>query len=145
MWTLFWRARKPRVSSTISRAIIGSPPVTTTWRAGETSTAARMRSSVQSSPSGCHDVYGVSHHTQRKLQPLVRTNTEGTPTSEPSPWMEWKISAIRNAGLFESLAAQQAGIALPAWPALGVRVVATVRHAEIQAEIASQLHDLRLR
>src|ERR1039458_6516361 len=104
-----------------------------------------MRSSVQSSPSGCHDVYGVSHHTQRKLQPLVRTNTEGTPTSEPSPWMEWKISAIRNAGLFESLAAQQAGVALPAWPALGVRVVATVRHAEIQAELAPQLHDLRLR
>jgi hypothetical protein len=27
-------ARKPCVSSTISRAIIGSPPVTTTWRAG---------------------------------------------------------------------------------------------------------------
>src|ERR1035441_7161063 len=104
-----------------------------------------MRSSVQSSPSGYHDVYGVSHHTQRKLQPLVRTKTEGTPTSEPSPWMEWKISAIPNARLFESLAAQQAGIALPAGPALGVRIVATMGQAEIQAEIAPQLHDFRLR
>src|ERR1017187_6485286 len=99
-----------------------------------------MRSSVQSSPSGCHDVYGVSHHTQRKLQPLVRTNTEGTPTSEPSPWMEWKISAIRNAGLFESLPQQQPEIALPPWTALGVRIVATMGQAKIQAEIASQLH-----
>jgi hypothetical protein len=51
--------------------------------------------------------------------------------------MEWKISAIRNAGLFESLAAQQAGIALPARPPRCVRIVATVRQAEIQTTLLS--------
>src|SRR5450631_1203233 len=102
-----------------------------------------MRSSVQSSPSGCHDVYGVSHHAQRRLQPLVRTKTDGTPTSEPSPCREWKISAIRNAGLFEALAAQQAGVALPARQPRRVRIVATVSQAEIQTELAPQFYDFR--
>ena len=41
-----------------------------------------MDSTDRSSPSGCHDVYGVSHQAHRKLQPLARTNTDGTPTSE---------------------------------------------------------------
>src|SRR5579863_5219878 len=49
---------------------------------------------LRSSPSGCHEVYGVSHQVQRKLQPLVRTKTDGTPANVPSPWMEWKISEI---------------------------------------------------
>ena len=31
---------------------------------------------------------------QRRLQPEVRTKTEGTPVSSPSPWIEWNISAI---------------------------------------------------
>ena len=39
-------------------------------------------------PPGCHDVYGVSHQAQRRLQPLVRMKTDGTPTSEPSPCIE---------------------------------------------------------
>src|SRR5207249_6168274 len=82
------RARKRSVRSTIPDAIIGSPPVTTACLAGYAATALRMASSERSSPSGCHEVYGVSHQTQRRLQPLVRTKTEGTPTSEPSPWRE---------------------------------------------------------
>ena len=40
------------------------------------------RRACSSSPSGCHEVYGVSHHEQRRLQPLVRTKTDGTPTSD---------------------------------------------------------------
>jgi hypothetical protein len=36
----------------------------------------------------------LSHQLQRRLQPEVRTKTEGTPVSSPSPWIEWKISEI---------------------------------------------------
>ena len=43
---------------------------------------------LSSAPSGCQDVYGVSHQAQRRLQPLVRMKTDGTPTSEPSPCSE---------------------------------------------------------
>jgi hypothetical protein len=31
---------------------------------------------------------------QRRLHPLVRTKTEGTPVSAPSPWIEWNNSEI---------------------------------------------------
>lgn len=31
---------------------------------------------------------GVSQKVQRKLQPEVRTNAEGTPVRSPSPWIE---------------------------------------------------------
>ena len=30
---------------------------------------------ARSSPSGCHEAYGVSQYQQRRLQPLARTNT----------------------------------------------------------------------
>ena len=43
------------------------------------------RGIVVSEPSGFHDVYGVSHHEHRRLHPLLRTNTDGTPASLPSP------------------------------------------------------------
>lgn len=39
-------------------------------------------------PSGAHDVYGVSHQTQRKLQPDVRIKTDGMPINLPSPCTE---------------------------------------------------------
>ena len=42
-------------------------------------------STDQSSPSGSHDVYGVSQNQHRKLHPLARTNTLGMPVSKPSP------------------------------------------------------------
>ena len=47
-----------------------------------------ISSTDHSSPSGDHDVYGVSHQRHRKLHPEVRMKTEGTPVSRPSPWME---------------------------------------------------------
>jgi len=37
------------------------------------------------SPVGFHDVVGLSHQTHRRLHPLVRMNTLGTPASFPSP------------------------------------------------------------
>src|SRR5512147_670422 len=82
------RRRSCNVSSSISGASKGSPPVMTTWRVGYLTTSPRMFLTLQVLPSGCHDVYGVSHQRQRKLQPLVRTNTEGTPSKRPSPWIE---------------------------------------------------------
>jgi hypothetical protein len=33
-------------------------------------------------------VNGVSHHVQRRLQPLVRTNVLGVPAKSPSPWSD---------------------------------------------------------
>ena len=41
------------------------------------STAATIWATERGSPSGFHDAYGVSHQAQRRLQPLVRTNTDG--------------------------------------------------------------------
>jgi hypothetical protein len=63
----------------------GSPPVTTTCRGPQPFTAATTSAMVMLRPSGRHDVNGVSHHTQRRLQPLVRTNVLGVPASSPSP------------------------------------------------------------
>ncbi len=85
--TVMWRfcCRNRSVRAMMSGAIIGSPPVTTTWRAGWARTSSRIWSSVSSVPSGCQEVYGVSHQEQRKLQPLVRMKIEGTPISAPSP------------------------------------------------------------
>src|SRR5262249_15235263 len=110
----FPAARSNLVSAAICGAIIGSPPVTTTCRHGCAATALTIRSMATSSPSGFQDVYGVSHHEHRRLQPLVRTNTDGTPTSDPSPCSEKKISAIFNVRLFESLLPQQTRVALSA-------------------------------
>lgn len=42
----------------------------------------------------------MSHQSQRRLQPEVRTKTDGTPAKRPSPWIEWKISAIRTGSAF---------------------------------------------
>ncbi|MEJ1973746.1 MAG: hypothetical protein WDM96_15160 [Lacunisphaera sp.] len=56
--------------------------------AGCFTTSATISSTVSCVPSGFHDAYGVSHQLQRKLQPLVRMNTDGTPVSSPSPWSE---------------------------------------------------------
>src|SRR5688500_12905115 len=39
-------------------------------------------------------VYSESHQTQRRLQPVRRTNTHGRPAWVDSPWMEWKISLM---------------------------------------------------
>ena len=72
-------------SGTTSARSSGSPPVITTCRGASESTAARTSATVISRPSGFHDVNGVSHHTHRRLQPLVRTNVEGVPASKPSP------------------------------------------------------------
>ena len=50
-----WRpvARIPAASSATSRAIIGSPPVSTTWRvAGEAATASSRVAMERASPSG---------------------------------------------------------------------------------------------
>ena len=80
------RPRSFSESSTTPCAIIGSPPVITACRAaGKDATRSTMASTVISSPSGFHEVYGVSHQEQRRLQPLVRTKTEGTPARMPSP------------------------------------------------------------
>src|SRR4051812_5704549 len=51
-------------------------------------TSATISSTDRSSPSGSHEVYGVSQNQQRRLQPLVRTKTLGVPVSKPSPWSE---------------------------------------------------------
>src|SRR6202008_4490237 len=51
-----------------------------------------MSSMSISSPSGVQEAYFVSHQLHRRLQPEVRTKTEGTPVNSPSPWMEKKIS-----------------------------------------------------
>ena len=69
----------------MSGMIIGSPPVSTTCRAGCSRTRATICSTETSSPSGLQLAYGVSHHVHRRLHPLARTNTDGTPTSFPSP------------------------------------------------------------
>ena len=39
-------------------------------------------------PFGSQEVNGESHQRQRRLQPLVRTNTLGVPASSPSPCSE---------------------------------------------------------
>ena len=39
---------------------------------------------------------GVSHQTQRRLQPVRRTKTQGRPAWVDSPWIEWKISLTRS-------------------------------------------------
>ena len=66
----------------------GSPPVTTTCRGASAVTASSTAASGRSRPSGFHEVNGVSHHTQRRLQPLVRTKVLGVPASRPSPWSD---------------------------------------------------------
>src|SRR5262245_53796211 len=137
-------SRSIPVNATISGAIIGSPPVTTTCRHARDATSLMMRSSVTSSPSGFHDVYGVSHHEHRRLQPLVRTNTDGTPTSDPSPCSEKKISAIFNVRLFESLLPQQTRVALSARLACWSGIVAAVRQSELQPQRGCEFDDLRL-
>src|ERR1700686_3221579 len=40
------------------------------------------------------NAYAVSHHVQRRLQPVSRTKMQGRPARVPSPWIERKISAI---------------------------------------------------
>lgn len=86
-----WRplAFTAAANSAASRAIIGSPPVNTTCRVdGYCSTADMICATVRASPSGFHEAYGVSHHAHRRLQPLDRTKTEGTPVNSPSPCRE---------------------------------------------------------
>src|SRR5690606_24191789 len=41
------------------------------------------------------NAYSVSHHTQRRGQPVSRTNVHGSPAQVLSPWTEWKISVTR--------------------------------------------------
>ncbi len=57
-------------------------------------TARTMAATDMASPAGRQEVSGVSHQRQRRLQPAVRTKTEGTPVRRPSPWIEEKISEI---------------------------------------------------
>src|SRR5207237_10483038 len=78
-------------------------------------------------------VYSESHHRQRRLHPVSRTNAHGRPACDDSPWMLWKISVMRinrgivNARFLESLPAQDARIAVPARPPLSDGVVARTR------------------
>ena len=63
----------------------GSPPVTSTrgvsnGRAFSSTSARRMRVPPL---KACV----VSHHEQRRLQPVVRTKVHGTPAKVDSPWM----------------------------------------------------------
>ena len=51
----------------------------------------------------------MSHQSQRRLQPEVRTKTDGTPAKRPSPWIEWKISAIRTASAFRGRFGREGG------------------------------------
>ena len=51
----------------------------------------------------------MSHQSQRRLQPEVRIKTEGTPVKRPSPWIEWKISAIRIASAFRGRFGRKGG------------------------------------
>ena len=64
---------------------IGLPPVRTTWQQSCCSIRPTISSSDRSSPSGCHEVNGVSQYQQRRLQPLVRTKTLSVPVRTPSP------------------------------------------------------------
>ena len=143
-------SRRPMASSTISGAIIGSPPVTTTCLAPYPRTSDRIDSTERSAPSGLQDVYGVSHHVQRRLQPLVRTNTDGTPTNDPSPWTEWKISAmrirdrVRETRFSKALQTKPAAIAQAAGFSRQRGIVATARQSKIHAQIGCQPHDLAL-
>ena len=82
----------------------GSPPVTTTRRQANASTSASRAARVCSRPpAGSHE-YFVSHQRQPTEQPCRRTKTHGTPALTPSPWIEWKHSAIR--GMAGACAAQ---------------------------------------
>src|ERR1051325_11581014 len=71
----------------------GSPPVTHTRFVGMGARRSSTRSTLQSSPPW--NEYVVSHHEQRRLQPVSRTNVVGGPTVAPSPCTEWKISVRR--------------------------------------------------
>src|SRR5436305_9871500 len=70
---------------------------------------------------------------------------------DDSPWMEWKISVTRiprrigNAGLLESLPPQEARVAMPARPPVGVGVVAGVRDGVVDAELRAAADDVGLR
>lgn len=102
------RDRSEELSETTGSKSMGSPPVTTTCPirrvASRKSLPARshtddtISSTESTGPSGAQDAYGVSHQTHRRLQPLTRTKTEGTPAQMPSPWMLEKISAMRRLG-----------------------------------------------
>jgi len=46
------------------------------------------RVDVATTPVGSHDVWYESQNQHRRLHPDVRTNTEGTPASVPSPCSE---------------------------------------------------------
>ena len=74
---------------------MGSPPVRTTWR-GPLAHHWTSSSTDTGPPSGAHEVLGLSHHTQRRLQPETRTKLLGAPTSAPSPWIETKRSWMRS-------------------------------------------------
>src|SRR5712692_6565635 len=109
-------------------------------------------------------VYSESHHRQRRLHPVSRTNTHGRPACDDSPWMEWKISVtrsmhekthphpsslipvhsgIRNTSLLESLPSQQARVTPPTRPPLRVGVVAGMRQRKVDPEVGSAADDLR--
>src|SRR5437763_11996938 len=96
-------------------------------------------------------VYSESHQRQRRLQPVRRTKTHGRPMCDDSPWMEWKISVtriprrVRNAGFFESLPPQDAGVAMSARLPLRAGVVAGVGERVVDAELDAFADDLRFR
>jgi len=48
----------------------------------------RSTSTSRHAPVGSHDVWYESQNQHRRLHPDVRTNTEGTPASVPSPCSE---------------------------------------------------------
>jgi hypothetical protein len=64
---------------------IGSPPVITTCEREYPRTISAISSIDRSSPSGSHDVNGVSQKRQRRLQPDALTKTLGVPHNRPSP------------------------------------------------------------
>src|SRR5262245_50028708 len=74
----------------------GSPPVTQIVLHLNSATLVSTSESAIISPP--ENAYSVSHHTQRRGQPVRRTNTVGKPTRDDSPWMEWKISLMRSRG-----------------------------------------------
>ncbi len=63
----------------------GSPPVSST--SGVPRASARASTSSRGIRVPPWKAWGVSHHTQRRLHPVVRTKVQGSPANVDSPWM----------------------------------------------------------
>ena len=74
-----------RVRTLRSSTSIGSPPVITTSGSSLAATRARIASSVQWLPSGCHEAYGVSQNRQRRLHPGKADKDSAFPSARLHP------------------------------------------------------------